>query len=191
MVAPFAGAWIEIRIDSSASHFPASSLPSRERGLKYSCSPFFFLRFRSLPSRERGLKLMLFYNILCTLRRSLRGSVDWNSLRWQLPFPSLCRSLRGSVDWNSNAVVFRKVGNSRSLRGSVDWNVSNTITITTIIVAPFAGAWIEIRTVYCPFKAHNSRSLRGSVDWNFVCSVTCFKNYHVAPFAGAWIEILI
>ena len=37
------------------------------------------------------------------------------------------------------------------------------------IVAPFAGAWIEIR--------HTTRHVRGS--------------HTVAPFAGAWIEIMI
>ena len=33
----------------------------------------------------------------------------------------------------------------RSLRGSVDWNFLNLITCERIFVAPFAGAWIEIR----------------------------------------------
>ena len=57
-VAPFAGAWIEIRSRYRTGRL-SGSLPSRERGLK-------FLKFshkaeivRSLPSRERGLKWKL------------------------------------------------------------------------------------------------------------------------------------
>ena len=39
MVAPLAGAWIEIRCTSRSSD-PAESLPSRERGLKFLCVGF-------------------------------------------------------------------------------------------------------------------------------------------------------
>ncbi len=55
MVAPFAGAWIEIMFDYDKMCL-GESLPSRERGLKY----YFTLDggnlTPSLPSRERGLK---------------------------------------------------------------------------------------------------------------------------------------
>ena len=54
-VAPFAGAWIEIRM--SLSRKPITwSLPSRERGLKCPFSYSSLIRSESLPSRERGLK---------------------------------------------------------------------------------------------------------------------------------------
>ena len=54
-VAPFAGAWIEMPDEGIGGQFN-ESLPSRERGLK------FCFRYKtgtgkvSLPSRERGLK---------------------------------------------------------------------------------------------------------------------------------------
>ena len=54
-VAPFTGAWIEIagrgRLD-----WPLSSLPSRERGLKFQSFRLLVPLLVSLPSRERGLK---------------------------------------------------------------------------------------------------------------------------------------
>ena len=96
-VAPFAGAWIEIFAISYA-FFTVSSLPSRERGLKWTGDD---LRDRvpeslpsrerglksrvgcgapvsrvSLPSRERGLKSVQDVPVGRVKRRSLRGSVD-------------------------------------------------------------------------------------------------------------------
>ncbi len=56
LVAPLAGAWIEIRKFCTSWKKKTPSLPSRERGLKLrkvSCSLYPLL---SLPSRERGLK---------------------------------------------------------------------------------------------------------------------------------------
>ena len=55
-VAPFAGAWIEIRKNFASSGIPIPSLPSRERGLKFSTSYTTCSHAESLPSRERGLK---------------------------------------------------------------------------------------------------------------------------------------
>ena len=55
LVAPFAGAWIEIFWISS-SVFAVLSLPSRERGLKYQVQIQSAPPTQSLPSRERGLK---------------------------------------------------------------------------------------------------------------------------------------
>ena len=55
-VAPFAGAWIEMPKCKNTIR-ELKSLPSRERGLKY-VTPFVYVRYsKSLPSRERGLKL--------------------------------------------------------------------------------------------------------------------------------------
>ena len=55
LVAPLAGAWIEINV-SHVSPLALRSLPSRERGLKseYDLDPTDWCT--SLPSRERGLK---------------------------------------------------------------------------------------------------------------------------------------
>ena len=79
MVAPFAGAWIEMKkwlhgklmlqslpsrerglkspIENDNSG-KLSSLPSRERGLKFTHRLLPLLLNQSLPSRERGLKLI-------------------------------------------------------------------------------------------------------------------------------------
>ena len=125
VVAPFAGAWIEIAI-SSAFSTSAKSLPSRERGLKYQKAPETHRRSLSLPSRERGLKYC-FDALRCTASgRSLRGSVDWNN-------------------------VVRKI-----------WSHGK--------VAPFAGAWIEIMSLW--FQAPQSASLpsreRGLKWWRII-----------------------
>ena len=60
IVAPFAGAWIEITVFPSPGGLQSASLPSRERGLKYAFWNQLAAYFKSLPSRERGLKFYLF-----------------------------------------------------------------------------------------------------------------------------------
>ena len=54
-VAPFTGAWIEMLL-SDLWVLSVRSLPSRERGLKFSFEDKLVSPVRSLPSRERGLK---------------------------------------------------------------------------------------------------------------------------------------
>ena len=164
-----------------------SSLPSRERGLKYSTSNKSALSKMSLPSRERGLKFVYHCNNIVSFRRSLRGSVDWNGDAWVSgnaevsSLPSRERGLKFSF------AETRPSLSGRSLRGSVDWNLVPAVDILCRAVAPFAGAWIEMylsstnnsslgslpsrerglkfgtkHTVY----GLSCRSLRGSVDWN-------------------------
>ena len=167
VVAPFAGAWIEITSDTGTlSGIYRRSLRGSvdwnlwhaQKVIQWLCrslrgsvdwnlclhvaSP---TRTGSLPSRERGLK---FNHILED--RSLVQSL-----------PSRERGLK-SCSW-----IMASRQQSRSLRGSVDWNTWEYWKITPIVVAPFAGAWIEIR-----IKSNHKTS------------------YIVAPFAGAWIEIL-
>ena len=121
------------------------SLPSRERGLKSKSAKKATWSVASLPSRERGLKFLKFQLLLLRLRRSLRGSVDWNySIKHILHF-NPGRSLRGSVDWNYSVKHSGYRGCCRSLRGSVDWNLCRGRFILINTVAPFAGAWIEIK----------------------------------------------
>ena len=55
-VAPFAGAWIEISFERSRADTIKLSLPSRERGLKFPDHSCWQAGLWSLPSRERGLK---------------------------------------------------------------------------------------------------------------------------------------
>ena len=56
MVAPLAGAWIEMAANISIIRWQNWSLPSRERGLKSHWRINALIAIRSLPSRERGLK---------------------------------------------------------------------------------------------------------------------------------------
>ena len=58
MVAPLAGAWIEIPMFGKKAD-DKMSLPSRERGLKSLLPVRPTQQRRSLPSRERGLKSLL------------------------------------------------------------------------------------------------------------------------------------
>ena len=58
LVAPFAGAWIEIIHNTIAKNMIRPSLPSRERGLKFLAPSAPPLYAKSLPSRERGLKFL-------------------------------------------------------------------------------------------------------------------------------------
>ena len=75
VVAPFAGAWIEMYFVRFLLIF-LLSLPSRERGLKYGTVIFCCKSQMSLPSRERGLKFWDACPIAMLRGRSLRGSVD-------------------------------------------------------------------------------------------------------------------
>ena len=99
--------------------------------------------------------------------RSLRGSVDWNSL-------SSCR-------WSDS--VMSLPSRERGLK-----YIHPVSPNTLCKVAPFAGAWIEIFQRRLWNSCVRSRSLRGSVDWNNAAIITRYVN-SVAPFAGAWIEI--
>ena len=80
MVAPLVGAWIEINVSSNIIK-PLESLLSWERGLKFCRSFVRLVEILSLLSWERGLKLLIHHNqFYLHLRRSSRGSVDWNCL---------------------------------------------------------------------------------------------------------------
>ena len=124
---------------------------------------------------------------LVLIGRSLRGSVDWNTCKRRFKI-YLRRSLRGSVDWNPLDARSAFTKFCRSLRGSVDWNRDWLMELRAWLVAPFAGAWIEIAMLSCDPVFYIGRSLRGSVDWNLLQQGR-FLFYSVAPFAGAWIEI--
>ena len=100
VVAPLAGAWIEI-LGVGYGEYKHVSLPSRERGLKLSQLQTDYNEVLSLPSRERGLKYAC-YNFV-------------QVLYWSLP------SRERGLKYHDRTTI-RK---------------SN-------IVAPLAGAWIEI-----------------------------------------------
>ena len=75
IVAPFAGAWIEIDYMEKTEGVTVS-LPLRERGLKSVFVSAECPVCGSLPLRERGLKLQYHYCSWQYSRRSLCGSVD-------------------------------------------------------------------------------------------------------------------
>ena len=98
IVAPLAGAWIEIFVKYTSTRLSTVSLPSRERGLKFVESNSYCYKSSvaplagawieitdddgkltgnmSLPSRERGLKSPDGTPLQRNLCRSPRGSVD-------------------------------------------------------------------------------------------------------------------
>ena len=75
IVAPFAGAWIEI-VQRKKPDGESWSLPLRERGLKLIIHLKKKGTYKSLPLRERGLKFKRCYWNKSIPRRSLCGSVD-------------------------------------------------------------------------------------------------------------------
>ena len=130
------------------------------------------MELRSIRRSSRG---SVDWNVLCISHdkyccnqsRSSRGSVDWNSAdKIQTSF-LYRRSSRGSVDWNSLRLQKRQRHKSRSSRGSVDWNIEIITLMPNPKVAPLVGAWIEI--------------------WQVGGKVVCVW---VAPLVGAWIEIM-
>ena len=74
-VAPLAGAWIEILFGMNVTK-DITSLPSRERGLKFTINYKKMSKIMSLPSRERGLKSCSEEAKIEIKSRSPRGSVD-------------------------------------------------------------------------------------------------------------------
>ena len=98
IVAPLAGAWIEIIFSPAAKLIRKASLPSRERGLKLQIHYSLYHCYWSLPSRERGLKFTKEHFIFCvfvSLPSRERGLKFENE---NISFEDLRRSPRGSVD---------------------------------------------------------------------------------------------
>ena len=110
-------------------------------------------------------------------------------------FRSLCHSLRGSVDWNPVKFNVSKISvvSLPSRECGLKFTVL-TVLPPVVLVTPFAGVWIEITSsagIWCgtdvtPFagvwieicwRSNNLRtqpchSLRGSVDWNCLLTLT-------------------
>ena len=76
MVAPLAGAWIEITKQKKVLTWWCPSLPSRGRGLKSADKIVYVMMHESLPSRGRGLKYDIAYIMDAMAGRSPRGGVD-------------------------------------------------------------------------------------------------------------------
>ncbi len=67
LVAPFAGAWIEIKSARESYAKTTRSHPSRVRGLKFAYIGEPNFARESHPSRVRGLKSLLKVTLYCTL----------------------------------------------------------------------------------------------------------------------------
>ena len=105
------------------------SLPTRERGLKYTIKRKKHMIMRVAP----------YAGALIEMRRSLN-----------MGYRMQCRSLRGSVDWNITKIYHlpdRHMSLPTRERGL------KSLTRTSIAgdntVAPYAGAWIEIGRASC------------------------------------------
>ena len=118
-VAPFAGAWIEIG-SRKGLHFSVWSLPSRERGLKYNETYVFITDSMSLPSRERGLKSALkssSFRAKCVA--PFAGA--WIEIPKSIVSPLISRSLPSRERGLKCFKAACDAGSEcRSLRGSVD-----------------------------------------------------------------------
>ena len=120
-VAPFAGAWIEIELQSSERDRQRIVAPFAGAWIEICSLSIITTSYASLPSRERGLKYVWH------IRRRHAASVA--------PFAGAWIEIAQSPAFSSADKV-----------------------------APFAEAWIEMNSIWRKREMHLSRSLRGSVD---------------------------
>ena len=145
--------------------FLATSLPSRERGLKYAKHNHHFVDNLSLPSRERGLKLQVPLPLLPGCFVAPLAGAWIEILEWvtkQNTLSSLLSRERGLKYSMNNSAAIRTLSLPSRERG-LKLTISFQITLINL-VAPLAGAWIEIFKLNPSCAASSSRSPRGSVD---------------------------
>ncbi len=124
-VAPHTGAWIEIMLWYARKSLNYWSLPTRERGLKFSLNLLDFKILKSLPTRERGLKSIKSFAIISPILVAPHTGawieIDTTDMK---ELAQIGRSPHGSVDWNIHASLspLQPLA-SRSPHGSVDWNI--------------------------------------------------------------------
>ena len=146
-VAPFAGAWIEIARTARQRRISWTSLPSRERGLKSQHLSTPEDNAKSLPSRERGLKC----HIGCRARptrvslpsreRGLKCITAGVSADRRMSLPSRERGLKYEVQTRCSRRLTSLPSRERGLKSCL----LSYLHCTVLRVAPFAGAWIEMR----------------------------------------------
>ena len=190
------------------------SHPSRVRGLKYLFRPKHKNAWPVAPFTGAWIEITrLGKNPVPEACRTLHGCVDWNNLRSLLSRWLARRTLHGCVDWNFRNLTAIYIAVCRTLHGCVDWNIK--ISLHKIVdrpshpsrvrglkseyevthgwfttVAPFTGAWIEIRL-------SNTRPIDSKVApftgaWIEILPwFEAVQDFKVAPFTGAWIEIYI
>ena len=121
-VAPLAGAWIEMYFAGIRILYLKSSLPSRERGLKYE-NPNKGLDLKlSLPSRERGLKLCIekelkYNHCVAPLAGAwIEITVPWSHLPHLLSLPSRERGLKYRQHQKLNCIALSLPSRERGLK---------------------------------------------------------------------------
>ena len=125
-VAPFAGAWIEIGIEAICLH-SFGVAPFAGAWIEIGKFAEVFIKTESLPSRERGLKYKsqgifpVCHTSLPSRERGLKSAYPRPILYSQASLPSRERGLK----------LIAAQANNTSRR-----------------VAPFAGAWIEIKLFF-------------------------------------------
>ena len=112
--------------------------------------------------------------------RPLYEGVDWNDSRVAHHYPdSMSPSLRGrGLKSPLSRFVLSAIG--RPLHEGVDWNTWLNIWQTTLRVALFTRAWIEIRLLLVRVQVYWGRPLHEGVDWNNDCT-SHFYFYHWSP----------
>ena len=189
MVAPFAGAWIEI----IKPMWTILSVHSRSlRGsVDWNCNNRNFTFFGWVAPFAGAWIEIILSKCLLVVRIVAPFAGAWIEIfrqQWSC-YPSRVAPFAGAWIEIIMFFPFSALRRRRSLRGSVDWNNQADVNYSVRAVAPFAGAWIEIslsikmrlfrtslpsrerglKFAYIFFSSHPvSRSLRGSVDWNNV-----------------------
>ena len=167
LVAPLAGAWIEIGKSTLKEHELVESLPSRERGLK-------FERRRSCLSRKVAPLAGAWIEITQNMSAKVVQAVAPLAGAWieivmlqkehLMLIPSLPSRERGLKLLSVQHMQQKQF--VAPLAGAWIEILRNKEWASSILVAPLAGAWIEIM-----------------IDTRHI------HDFIVAPLAGAWIEI--
>ena len=139
-----------------------------------------------------------------------RADSDWANLKSVAPFTgawieigcclrteSACqrsRTLHGCVDWNSasRASLAMSMRSHPSRVRGLKYRQAD-ITDTPVDVAPFTGAWIEIKRHKEYDNEHRSRTLHGCVDWNLYSRSVQRKSWKSRTLHGCvdWTLILV
>ena len=187
-VAPLVGAWIEMSVSSFSIIESFKSLLSWERGLKLYSLFLHWSNSMSLLSWERGLKLEQRYRLNPAHSVApLVGAWIEILLKIKITMHMIRRSSRGSVDWNITTGEISDNSSVAPLVGAwIEILIISPLS-TDFFVAPLVGAWIEIKLSQTELpeessllswerglkytrptkgKQQYSRSSRGSVDWN-------------------------
>ena len=122
--------------------------------------------------------LVAIYIKRITRCRTLRGCVDWNNstmihkIRGVLSHPSRVRGLKLLNTFWKLVIVKSHPSRVRGLKYK-----KYEKNLFKYKVAPFAGAWIEIKSVFT-FDVTDviSRTLRGCVDWNHTIHLARVSN---------------